>query len=257
MSVIGIEAERLTKRFGGREVVSGVTFEVPTGGIVGFLGANGAGKSTTMRMLTGYLAADEGTARIAGIDVARYPAAARRHLGYLPEAASGFGVLSVVEFLEFCAEARGLVGSSRARAVSEVCERLDLGAVAARPIRTLSKGLRQRAWLAQALVHDPAVLILDEPTDGLDPMQKVELRALLRELARTKAVLMSTHILEEAEELCERIVFLREGRVAAACAAAELMDDNGRLAAAYARLAASGAQGLARPQIVDTKVPEA
>ncbi|MFN3868671.1 MAG: ABC transporter ATP-binding protein [Hyphomicrobiaceae bacterium] len=240
MSGIGIEAVGLGKRFGGRDVVSGVSFDVPRGGIVGFLGANGAGKSTTMRMLTGYLAADHGTARIAGIDVALSPVDARRHLGYLPEAATGFGTLTVVEFIEFCAEARGLFGARRTRAVSDVCERLDLRAVATRPMRNLSKGLRQRAWLAQALVHDPAVLILDEPTDGLDPMQKVELRSLLRHLARSKAVLMSTHILEEAEELCERIMVLRAGRIVADSSAAELMDGKGRLAAAYTRLTASG-----------------
>lgn len=231
-----IEADAIEKSFGQVRAVRGISLKVDRGERVGILGANGAGKSTTLRMLAGALAPDRGEARIAGIDVVREPLDARAHLGYLPEAAQGFGELTVVEFLDFAAEARGMSGRGRSQAVARVVELLDMSEAAYRSLQTLSKGWRQRAWLAQALIHDPPVLILDEPTDGLDPNQKVVLRDLLRSLAKDKAMLISTHILEEAETLCDRVIIIAGGRVVADAKTSELVDEKGRLGQTFARL---------------------
>ncbi len=231
-----IEAEDLQKSFTSVAAVRGVSFKVARGERVGVLGANGAGKSTTLRMLAGTLVPDSGRARIAGADVVRSSAAARSAIGYLPEAANGFGSLTVAEFLMFAAEARGMQGSTRNRAIARIAEMLSLGAALYRPLGTLSKGWRQRAWLAQALIHDPPVLIFDEPTDGLDPNQKIALRALLTSLSEDKAMLISTHILEEAETLCDRLIIIANGQVIADGRTSELADENGRLAPAFARL---------------------
>lgn len=230
-----IEACELAKAFGPVRAVDGISLRVGAGEIVGLLGVNGAGKSTLIRLLTGVLVADAGTASIAGADIATAPRAARRQLGYLPEAAIGFANLTVAEFLTFAAEARGLRGDSRA-AVARVAARLDLTSALGEVMGTLSKGWRQRAWLAQAMIHDPPVLILDEPTDGLDPTQKSHLRDVLREAARTKAIVLSSHILEEAEALCDRIVVIAAGRVVADAPVDELLSADGRLAPAFARL---------------------
>lgn len=242
-----IEAEGLHKSFGSVAAVRGISLRVARGERVGVLGPNGAGKSTTLRMLAGTLAPDRGWARIAGEDVVASPLNARAAIGYLPEAANGFGSLTVSEFVIFAAQARGLSGQSVKAAVNGVIERLDLGAALHRPLGTLSKGWRQRAWLAQALVHDPQVLILDEPTDGLDPNQKIALRGLLAELSKDKAMLISTHILEEAETLCDRLVVIADGRVAADAKTSALADASGRLASAFVRLTEADRAGVEAP----------
>lgn len=242
-----IEAEGLHKSFGSVAAVRGISLRVARGERVGVLGPNGAGKSTTLRMLAGTLAPDRGWARIAGQDVVVGPLNARAAIGYLPEAANGFSSLTVAEFVIFAAQARGLAGQSFKAAVNGIIERLDIGAALHRPLGTLSKGWRQRAWLAQALVHDPQVLILDEPTDGLDPNQKIALRGLLAELSKDKAMLISTHILEEAETLCDRLVVISDGRVAADAKTSALADSSGRLASAFVRLTAADGAGVEAP----------
>ncbi len=210
-----LEVEGLTKRFGGLTAVDGISFQVKRGDVVGFLGPNGAGKSTTMRMITGYLPADDGHARIAGIDVQRRPEAARGHLGYLPEGAPAYGDMTPLGLLTFVAQVRGLAGTERLRRLREVRERLQLDQVWRRPIETLSKGFKRRVGLAQAILHDPELLILDEPTDGLDPNQKFEVRRLLQEIAEDKAILVSTHILEEVDAVCDRAIIVAQGRIVA------------------------------------------
>lgn len=241
-----VEAVGLTKSYGQRAAVCDVSFGVRAGSIVGLLGANGAGKSTTLRLLTGYLRPDRGTALIDGHDVNAAPHAARAALGYLPEAPSGFRRLTVREFLTFAGEARGLRGDCLVQAIGETAARLGLEPAIDRTMGTLSKGYGQRAWLGQAVLHDPPVLILDEPTDGLDPGQKVSLRGLLRRLGRDKAILMSTHILEEAEELCDRIIVIANGGVVADSDVRDFLDASGRLGPAFARLTA-GTSEPARP----------
>jgi len=231
-----IEAYGLAKSFHRRQAVADVSFTVGRGTIVGFLGANGAGKSTTMRLLTGFLGADAGTARIAGYDVAREPLRARAHFGYLPEAAAGFPDLTVRELLTFAAEARGLRGDERDARIERAAWMIGLDEAMDSVMRTLSKGWRQRAWLAQAVLHDPPILILDEPTDGLDPIQKAHLRRVLKDMSSTKAILMSTHILEEAEELCDRLIVMSAGRIVADAPRGDLVDLNGRIAPAFEQL---------------------
>lgn len=235
-----IETRDLSKSFGARRAVDRVSFSVGPSTIVGLLGSNGAGKSTTMRILAGTLGPDKGSASIAGCNVISNRLQASRALGYLPEAANGFSNLTVGEFLSFAARSRGMPGAAANGAVRRVLETLSLGAVSGQPLGTLSKGWRQRAWLAQALIHDPPVLLLDEPTDGLDPKQKIELRQLLKELSRDRAILMSTHILEEAEELCDRLIVMNAGRIVADAARADLLDESGRLAPALIRLTSGG-----------------
>lgn len=236
-----IEARGLCKSFSTHEVLKDVSFSAEPGAVTGFLGPNGAGKSTTMRLLTGCLAADRGSASIGGYDIDRDPLQARACLGYLPEAANGFTSLTILEFLIFAAEARGLRGLRCQDAITRVVEMIGLEPALGRTLGQLSKGWRQRAWLGQALIHDPPVLILDEPTDGLDPLQKTHLRKLLAELSARKTILMSTHILEEAEELCDHLILLAEGRVVADTRKADVVDASGRLAPAFLRLTQSGA----------------
>jgi ABC-2 type transport system ATP-binding protein len=231
-----IEAHDLAKSFLGRPAVAGISFEIGAGEIVGFLGTNGAGKSTTLRLLAGYLRPDRGAASIAGHDIVCARRQAQACLGYLPEAAAGFHNLTVLEFLTFAAESRGYWGARRRAALARAIEVLDLAPAMAMTLKTLSKGWRQRAWLAQAILHDPPVLILDEPTDGLDPSQKLGLRRFLRTAAEGRAILMSTHILEEAEQLCDRLIIISQGLVVADQARGTLTDGHGRLAGAFARL---------------------
>jgi ABC-2 type transport system ATP-binding protein len=231
-----VAVEGLTKSFGSRRAVDGLSFEIERGSVVGFLGPNGAGKSTTFRLLSGALVPDAGAARIAGYDVVRQPEQARSHLGYLPDAATGFSHLTVHEFLCFCAEARGLWGVARRSAIERVAHTVELGSGLGLRMAVLSRGWRQRAWLAQALLADPAVLVLDEPTDGLDPNQKLRLHSAVRSAAANKAVLLSTHILEEAEAVCDRIIVLLRGQVVADGPCHEFLDANGRLLGAYDRL---------------------
>ena len=230
-----IEASGLVKTFGSIKAVDNVTLQVGAGSIVGLLGVNGAGKSTLMRLLAGALRPDSGTTRIVGADIAREPAIARSRLGYLPEAAAGFAHLTVFELLSFAAEGRGIRGVAATQAVAVVAARLDLANALHLVIGTLSKGWRQRAWLAQATIHDPPVLLLDEPADGLDPAQKSQLRTFLRSAARDKAIMLSTHSLEDAEALCDRILIVSNGRIALDAPCAELARGDGGLATAFGR----------------------
>ncbi len=210
-----IRIENLVKTFGAKRAVDGVSFAVQRGEVLGFLGPNGAGKSTTMRVLTGFYPPSSGRVSVGGHDVVEEPLQAKRLLGYLPENAPSYPDMSVQGFLEFAAAMRGLDGAARRSAVGRVVERCFLGSVLRQSIDTLSKGYKHRTCLAQALIHDPEVLVLDEPTDGLDPNQKHEVRNLIRELGRTKAVVFSTHILEEVDAACSRAIIIDRGRIVA------------------------------------------
>jgi ABC-2 type transport system ATP-binding protein len=210
-----IKIENLVKAFGAKRAVDGVSFGVERGEVLGFLGPNGAGKSTTMRMITGFMPPTEGRVMVGGHDVAESPLQAKRLIGYLPENAAAYPDMTVQGFLRFAAELRGLHGEARKRAVGRVVELCFLQSVVHQSIDTLSKGYRHRTCLAQALIHDPDVLIMDEPTDGLDPNQKHEVRNLIRDLGRNKAIVFSTHILEEVDAACTRAIIIDRGRIVA------------------------------------------
>jgi ABC-2 type transport system ATP-binding protein len=210
-----IVIQGLTKRFGAFTAVDKVSFEVPRGEVLGFLGPNGAGKSTTMRMLAGFMTPTAGSASICGHDVQTDSVAARRCLGFLPEGAPNYPEMTVTAFLTFAARVRGYVGAELSRRVAHALHLTTLESVRLQPIETLSKGFKRRVGLAQALLHDPAVLVLDEPTDGLDPNQKHEVRNLITQMAPTKAIVISTHILEEVDAVCTRAIIIAEGRVVA------------------------------------------
>jgi len=210
-----IRIENLVKAFGAKRAVDDVTFAVERGEVLGFLGPNGAGKSTTMRMITGFIPPTSGRVSVGGHDVAEAPLEAKRLIGYLPEAAPSYPDMTVQGFLSFAAELRGLDGDARKKAVGRAVERCFLASVLHQSIDTLSKGYKHRTCLAQALIHDPEVLILDEPTDGLDPNQKHEVRNLIRELGKTKAIIFSTHILEEVDAACTRAIIIDRGRIVA------------------------------------------
>jgi ABC-2 type transport system ATP-binding protein len=210
-----IEIERLCKRFGSFVAVHEVSFQVAKGEVLGFLGPNGAGKSTTMRMLAGFMAPTSGTARICGHDVQEAPVEAKRNLGYLPEGAPTYPEMTVEGFLTFCARVRGYDARHAARRVGEAMALTQLEGVRLQPVETLSKGFKRRVGLAQALLHDPPVLVLDEPTDGLDPNQKHEVRELIRRMAPEKAIVISTHILEEVSAICTRAIIIARGRIVA------------------------------------------
>ena len=217
-----IEAQRLCKQYGGLIAVNDVSFRVEPGQVLGFLGPNGAGKSTTMKMLAGFLAPSSGRAAVCGHDVVSDSIAARRCLGYLPEGAPSYGEMTPLGFLEFIADVRGLSGDLRKRRLADVLGRLHLDTVLEQPIETLSKGFKRRVGLAQAILHDPEVLILDEPTDGLDPNQKHEVRELIQSMAADKTIIISTHILEEVHAVCSRAVIIAKGRLLADATPAEL-----------------------------------
>ena len=208
-----ITTKHLSKRYGTKLAVDDLSFSVSAGEVLGFLGANGAGKSTTMRMIAGFLSPSAGEVSVCGHDIEREPVAAKSCIGYLPEGAPLYGEMTVGEFLDFVADIRGLSGETRRRRRAEVIERLELEPVFGQVIETLSKGFRRRVGLAQALIHDPQVLILDEPTDGLDPNQKHEVRRLINELSKDKLVIVSTHILEEVHEVCTRAIIIADGRI--------------------------------------------
>jgi ABC-2 type transport system ATP-binding protein len=208
-----IEILNLTKRFGPVTAVANLSLTVRAGEVLGFLGPNGAGKSTTMKMVTGYLAPDEGTARICGHDIVSDTIAAQRKLGYLPEGAPAYGEMTPRQFLHFIAGVRQLSGAAAKQATERAVAGTELQSVMDQPIDTLSKGFRRRVGLAQAILHDPEVLILDEPTDGLDPNQKHAVRALIRGMAKDKTIVISTHLLEEVEAICTRAVIIDQGRV--------------------------------------------
>ncbi len=210
-----LAARNLTRRFGTLLAVDDISFEVEPGTVLGFLGPNGAGKSTTMKMLTGFLSPTSGTAEVFGHDIRRDSVAARRMIGYLPEGAPLYGELTVSQLLQFIADARGFSGAERDRRVADAAARLELGSVMEQTIETLSKGFKRRVGLAQAILHDPPVLILDEPTDGLDPNQKQQVRHLIREMAPDKIIVISTHILEEVDALCSRAMIIASGRLLA------------------------------------------
>ncbi len=210
-----IEIERLTKRFGRFTAVDAVSFSVARGEVLGFLGPNGAGKSTTMRMLAGFVTPTGGTGRICGHDVQDDPIAARAVLGFLPEGAPTYPEMTVGAFLHFCAKIRGYAGAALRERVEYAIDLTQLAGVRLQPIETLSKGFKRRVGLAQALLHDPPVLILDEPTDGLDPNQKHDVRALIARMAPDKAIVISTHILEEVDAVCTRAIVIAAGRILA------------------------------------------
>ncbi|MCB0220302.1 MAG: ATP-binding cassette domain-containing protein [Chrysiogenetes bacterium] len=210
-----IEAAGLTKRFGEHLAIQDVTFRVENGEIMGFLGPNGAGKSTTMRILTGYLPPSAGTASIDGFDVLEHPMEVKRRVGYLPEQPPLYTELLVDEYLSYVADLKGVPARERKAAVGRAADRCGLSSVRRRLIANLSKGFRQRVGLAQALIHDPKVVVLDEPTSGLDPKQIQEVRALIREVAADKTVILSTHILQEVEALCDKVAIINKGRIVA------------------------------------------
>ena len=210
-----ITTKHLSKRYGEKLAVDDLTFTVTPGEVLGFLGANGAGKSTTMRMIAGFISPSAGEVSVCGHVIEAAPVAAKACMGYLPEGAPSYGEMTVSEFLNFVADVRGLKGERRQQRRSVVIDRLALSGVIDQVVETLSKGFRRRVGLAQALIHDPQVLILDEPTDGLDPNQKHEVRRLINELSKDKLVIVSTHILEEVHEVCTRAIIIANGRIVA------------------------------------------
>ena len=226
-----IEIQGLTKRFGAFTAVDNVSFQVQRGEVLGFLGPNGAGKSTTMRMLAGFMIPSAGTARVHGHDVQTDSVAARRMLGFLPEGAPTYPEMSVEGFLRFCARVRGFSGSELADRVDHALGLTALRGVRVQTVETLSKGFKRRVGLAQALLHDPPVLVLDEPTDGLDPNQKHEVRGLIQRMAPEKAIVISTHILEEVDAVCSRAIVIAGGRIVADATPAEMQQrhPSGRL----------------------------
>jgi ABC-2 type transport system ATP-binding protein len=218
-----IEASGLEKRFGDILAVDGISLTVQQGEVLGFLGPNGAGKSTTMKMLAGFLEPDAGSARIAGVDVLESPKLAKRKLGYLPEGAPCYGEMTTRAFLTFIAEIRGFDREEAKRRVAAAVDKTQLASVLEQRIETLSKGFKRRVAIAQAILHDPQVLIMDEPTDGLDPNQKHQVRRLIADMAADKAIIVSTHILEEVEAVCSRAVIINRGRIVADGTAEDLM----------------------------------
>ena len=210
-----IEIDRLTKRYGQHTVVDDLSFSCAPGEVLGFLGPNGAGKSTTMKMVTGFVAPNSGSAVVCGHDIADDALAARKRLGYLPEGAPCYAEMTPMSFLTFIADIRELSGSKRQSRLDDVISKLHLGPVLKQTIDTLSKGFKRRVGLAQAILHDPDVLILDEPTDGLDPNQKHEVRELIHSMATDKLIVISTHMLEEVEAVCSRAIIISDGRILA------------------------------------------
>ena len=217
-----IKVQNLAKMFGTKRAVDGVSFSVDRGEVLGFLGPNGAGKSTTMRMITGFLPPTSGAVSVGGFDIVQHPIEARRLIGYLPENAPAYTDMTVYGFLNFTAEIRGLRGDARKQAVGRVVEMCFLKAVLHQSVETLSKGFRHRTCFAQSIIHDPDVLVLDEPTDGLDPNQKYEVRQLIRRMGEKKAIIFSTHILEEVDAACSRAIIIDRGKIVANGTPAEL-----------------------------------
>ncbi len=246
-----IELDHLTRDFGRFRAVDGISLTIGKGEVLGFLGPNGAGKSTTMRMLAGFLPPSAGTARILGHDVQSDAIAARRSLGFLPEGAPTYPEMSVIGFLRFVARVRGYRGTEQETRVEDAMALTQLGGVRLQIIETLSKGFKRRVGLAQALLHDPPALVLDEPTDGLDPNQKHEVRELIRRMAPEKAIIISTHILEEVEAVCTRAVIIAGGRIVADDTPAGLAsrDPSGRLEIVFRTLTTQSAARAAWQRI--------
>ena len=231
-----LQVDGLRKSFGRRLAVDGVGFSIEAGEIVGFLGPNGAGKTTTMRMIAGYLEPDEGVVRVFNIDVAQERRRAQERVGYLPEGAPLYGEMTPWTFLRFIAETRGMSREAARHAVRRAAQDARLGDTIDRPIETLSKGYRRRVGLAAALLHDPMLLVLDEPTDGLDPNQRHAVRDLIRRLGEERGLIISTHSLEEVEAVCTRAIVIDRGRIVADKSPAALRDEHGSLERAFQAL---------------------
>ncbi|MEC9248731.1 MAG: ABC transporter ATP-binding protein [Pseudomonadota bacterium] len=208
-----VEAINLSKSFGTIKAVKKISLHVEQGEVLGFLGPNGAGKSTTMRMITGYLRPSSGKVSVGGFDILENPTDAQKHIGYLPEGAPSYGEMTTVSYLNFIADVRRVPRREKKQTVENVIDKINLNTVANRKIEDLSKGYKRRVGLAQAIMHDPSVLIMDEPTDGLDPNQKHEIRTLIREMAPKKAIIISTHILEEVDTVCTSTAVIHKGRI--------------------------------------------
>lgn len=249
-----ITVQNLTKAFGPKLAVNDVSFSVERGEVLGFLGPNGAGKSTSMRMITGFIPPTSGSIEVGGYDVVDAPLPAKRLIGYLPENAPGYADMTVRGFLYFIAELRGLRGDARRQAVNRAIELCSLERVVYQTIDTLSKGYKHRTCLAQSLLHDPDVLILDEPTDGLDPNQKHEVRNLIKRMGENKAIIFSTHILEEVEAVCSRVIIIDRGRIVANGTPADLKARSETAGAVHLR-----ARGLSGPLLTErlARVPGA
>ncbi len=218
-----ISVQNLTKNYGANKALDNVSFEVRTGEVVGFLGPNGAGKSTTMKIITGFLAPTQGTVKVDGIDIQDDPMAVRAKIGYLPETVPLYTDMKVYEYLDFVAAARGIPKEKRKGAIKHMVDACGLQAVISKTISELSKGYRQRTALAQAMIHNPDILILDEPTSGLDPNQIVEIRDLIKRIGREKTVILSTHILPEVTATCSRVVIINQGKIVASGTTEELL----------------------------------
>ena len=232
-----IRVQDLKKFFGPKKAVNGVSFTVERGEVLGFLGPNGAGKSTTMRMITGFIPPNEGTVSVGGFDMLENPLRAKSLIGYLPESAPAYSEMSVTDFLSFVAELRGLRGDKKRAAVNRAIEMCFLDSVAQQTVETLSKGYKHRTCFAQSIIHDPEVLILDEPTEGLDPNQKHEVRTLIRRMGERKAIIFSTHILEEVEAVCSRAIIIDRGQLVANGTPAELKQRSQNAGAVRVRFA--------------------
>ena len=233
-----LKVENLQKSFGSFQAVKGISFTVQKGEVLGFLGPNGAGKSTTMRMITGFIPPTAGTAEICGHDIIKDPVGAKSCLGYLPENAPSYRSMTVTDFLAFIAKIRGFCGAAAKEKVEAAIEKAKLSNVAKQTIDTLSKGYRQRTCFAQAILHDPQVLIMDEPTDGLDPNQKFVVRQMIKEMAADKAIIISTHILEEVDAVCTRAIVIAHGEIKADGTPEKLraMDPSGKLDVVFRNL---------------------
>lgn len=237
-----LKVENLKKNFGSFEAVKGISFTVKKGEVLGFLGPNGAGKSTTMRMITGFLPPTSGTAVICGHDISTDAVAAKAAIGYLPESAPSYRAMVVEEYLNFIAQIRGFSGRVAREKVEAVIAKAHLEPVAKKTIETLSKGYRQRTCFAQAIIHDPKVLIMDEPTDGLDPNQKFTVREMIKEMSAEKAIVISTHILEEVDAVCTRAIVIAGGEIKAdgTPSALKAMDLSGKLDVVFRNLTNGG-----------------
>lgn len=226
-----IEVKSLDKKFGTIHAVKDLSFSVKRGEVLGFLGPNGAGKSTTMKMITGFLEPTSGTVSVCGYDILEEPIKVKEKIGYLPEGAPSYGEMTVKNFLDFIAEIRGMKGQEKQTRVDEIIKKINLEAVRNQTIDTLSKGFKRRVGVAHVLMHDPEVLVMDEPTDGLDPNQKHEVRSLIKEMAEHKAIVISTHILEEVDAICTRAIIIASGQLLFDGTPAELLakSDSGRM----------------------------
>jgi ABC-2 type transport system ATP-binding protein len=244
-----IEVRNLRKSFGAKTAVNGVSFKVEMGEVLGFLGPNGAGKSTTMRMITGFIPPSEGEVFVGGFNMLDDPLPAKRLLGYLPENAPSYTDMTVLGFLGFAAELRGMRGEEKKRAIDRVVEMCFLESVLHQSIETLSKGFRHRTCFAQSIIHDPPVLVLDEPTDGLDPNQKHEVRTLIRKMGQTKAIVFSTHILEEVEAACSRAIIIDRGQIVANGTPDELKQRSAHAGAVTVRLFDEGGSTLVMQEL--------